>query len=91
MVKDYQLVSHLNMAKVHRSVHSGIFECEGKPLHGKKFIQETNVEVKGFMEYGDTTSIFSPRRRRLFLRVVKNWLNTIMANVVADGPLNNRQ
>ena len=58
MVKDYQLVSHLNMAKVHRSVHSGIFECEGKPLHGKKFIQETNVEVKGFMEYGDTTSIF---------------------------------
>lgn len=58
IVKDYQLVSHLNMAKVHKSVYSGVFECEGKPLHGKKFIQETNVEVKGFMEYGDTTSIF---------------------------------
>jgi hypothetical protein len=46
------------MTKIHYSKHSAIFECEGKPLHGKKFFYESTTEVKGFMEYGKTSSIF---------------------------------
>ena len=57
-IKDYMLIGHISMEKVHRSKHSGIFECEGTPLHGKKFFQETDTEMKGFMQYGKTTSIF---------------------------------
>ena len=57
-VKDYGMICHLNMTKVHRSKYSGVFECEEKPLHGKKFFHESDTEMKGFMEYGKTTSLF---------------------------------
>ena len=57
-VKEYGMLSHMNMTKVHRSKYSGIFECEGKPLHGKKFFHESETEMKGFMKYGKTTSLF---------------------------------
>jgi len=57
-VKEYRMLSHMNMTKAHISKYSGILECEGKPLHGKKFIHESETEIKGFMEYGKTTSLF---------------------------------
>jgi hypothetical protein len=57
-VKEYRMLSHLSMTKAHISKYSGVFECEGKPLHGKKFFRESETEMKGFMEYGKTTSIF---------------------------------
>ena len=57
-VKDYQMISHMNMSKVHLSKHSGIFDCEGHSLHGKKFFHESETEVKGMMQYGKTTSLF---------------------------------
>lgn len=57
-VKEYGMLSHMSMEKVHISKYSGIFECEGKPLHGKKFFHESETEMKGFMEYGKTTSLF---------------------------------
>ena len=57
-VKEYRMLSHMNMTKAHISKYSGIFECEGKPLHGKKFFHESETEMKGFMEYGKTTSLF---------------------------------
>lgn len=58
VIKDYQMVSHLSMTKVHRSKYSGIFECEGLPIHGKKCYQEIEVRVKKFGGFGKTTSIF---------------------------------
>jgi hypothetical protein len=57
-IKEYGILSHMNMTKSHISKYSGIFECEGKPLHGKKFFHESETEMKGFMEYGKTTSLF---------------------------------
>ena len=57
-IKDCVLICHMNMAKVHKSKYSGIFDCEGKPLHGKKLFYESETEIKGFMEYGKTTSLF---------------------------------
>ena len=57
-VKEYRMLSHMNMTKAHISKYSGIFECEGNPLHGKKFYHESETEMKGFMEYGKTTSLF---------------------------------
>lgn len=57
-VKEYGMICHLNMNKVHRSKYSGVFECEGNPLHGKKFFQESDTEMKGFMQYGKTTNLF---------------------------------
>jgi hypothetical protein len=57
-VKSYQILSHLNMTTVHRSKYVGVFDCEGKPLHEKRFYHESDTEMKGFMEYGKTTSLF---------------------------------
>ena len=57
-VKDYKMLSHLNMEKEHISMYSGIFDCEGTQLRGKKFFHESSTEMKGFMEYGKTTSLF---------------------------------
>ena len=82
MVKDYQLVSHLNMAKVHRSVHSGIFECEGKPLHGKKFIPRNKCRGKRLYGIRRYYLYFFTSKEKTFFESGENWLNTIMANVL---------
>ena len=57
-VKDYRMICHMNMTKSHHSKYSGVFECEGKPLHGKKFFHESETEMKCFMESGKTTTLF---------------------------------
>ena len=57
-VRDYQMIIHLTMDKVARAKYSGIFVCEGKPLDGKKFFQESDTEIKGLMTYAKTTSLF---------------------------------
>ena len=57
-IKEYGMISHLNMRMFHKSLYSGIFDCEELPLHNKKFIHESQTEIKGFMKYGKTTSIF---------------------------------
>ena len=54
-VIDWQMLIHMNMGKLHRSKHSGVFDCEGNPLHGKKFIQESDTEMNGYAKCGRTT------------------------------------
>ena len=58
VVRDYQMVIHLTMAKEVREKYSGFFVCEGKPLDGKKFFHESYRKIKGFRKYGKTTSLF---------------------------------
>ena len=58
IVKEYGVLSHMSTIKAHVFKYSGIFECPGKPLHGKKFFHEFETKIKGFMEYGKTTSLF---------------------------------
>ena len=58
VVRDYQMVIHLTMAKEVREKYSGFFVCEGKPLDGKKFFHESYMKIKGFRKYGKTTSLF---------------------------------
>jgi len=59
-IKNYQMITHLNMGTKHLSKHSGTFVCEGLPLHGKSFIQESSIRVFNAMagKYGKSETVF---------------------------------
>lgn len=52
------MVVHLNMDKEHVLKHTGVFECEGQPLHGKTFVLEQRTPRAGIGEYKETEKKF---------------------------------
>lgn len=56
-ITNYRNIAHLALKGAHLSKYSGVFDCPGKPLHGRKFFQESETEMDNY-EPGKTTSIF---------------------------------
>lgn len=57
IIKDYKNIAHLALKGAHLSKYCGVFDCPGKPLHGRIFFQESETEMIDW-EPGKTTSIF---------------------------------
>ena len=55
---DYMCVAHISLKGAHLSKYSGVFDCPGKPLHGKTLIHESETEMNECYEPGKTTSLF---------------------------------
>ena len=57
-IKDYKNIAHFTLKGAHLSKYSGMFDCPGKPPHGRIFFQESETEMSECYEPGKTTSIF---------------------------------
>ena len=55
---DYRCVAHISLKEAHLSKYSGVFDCPGKPLHGRTLIHESETEMNECYEPGKTTSLF---------------------------------
>ena len=54
---DYRCVAHISLKCAHLSKYSGMFDCPGKPLHGRRLFHESETEMDEG-EPGRTTSMF---------------------------------
>ena len=54
---DYKCIAHISLKGEHISKYSGVFDCPGEPLHGRKLIHEAATEMDEW-EPGKTTSLF---------------------------------
>lgn len=55
---DYRCVAHISLKWAHLSKYSGVFDCPGKPLHGRRLFHESETEMDKCYEPGKTTSLF---------------------------------
>lgn len=57
---DYGMITHMSLDKEHIAKYSGVFVCEGMPIHGKKFFKEESVRVIDFMAgcYGKSVATY---------------------------------
>ena len=57
-IQNYRNVARLSLSTSHLSKYSGVFDCPGKPLHGRTLIHESETEMNECYEPGKTTSLF---------------------------------
>lgn len=75
-IKEYKNIAHLALKGAHLSKYSGVFDCPGKPLHGRIFFQESETEMIDY-EPGKTKSLFylsdEPKTFKTLKALVKHY------------------